>query len=289
LIPKNILLIFNAFSNGGNSSKNFLDYTSFLQKHEIQYYLYSTLGANDKPEILRLFHLFQFTHISIIGGDGTINLTINALDDLDIPMHLIPSGSGNDFVKMIYNGKKQEEIFEMITKDQPTTMQVDVWKCNDLRFVNGFGAGFDGIIANKTARTLSHTPSQSKYWTEVMKQLFFYRSPTFNVNGVNYPTFMISAANGQIYGGGFKVAPNAVVDNGLLNIIRIKQIFSPLRLLFLPLVIYGKHLSRSFVDEQNLTELTINSDQKLAAHIDGEPLYESSYHIKNDGKMTILC
>jgi diacylglycerol kinase family enzyme len=83
---------------------------------------------------------------------------------------------------------------------------------------------------------------------------------------------MLSAANGQTYGGGFKVAPKASVTDGLLDIITVKKISLFNRLKYLPVIEKGRHLDRSipFVHYEQTNELVIQSDHLLQAHLDGD-------------------
>lgn len=99
---------------------------------------------------------------------------------------------------------------------------------------------------------------------------------------------MLSAANGKVYGGGFKVAPNANISDGKLEIILCKRVSLFKRMYFLPLVKLGRHLHKSAIEYQQLEEITIASDCPIPAQLDGEPLIEKNFHIRKTGQVKVI-
>ena len=288
IIP--ILVVYNPAARGEKNEHLWEVYLAFLEKHNLRYMSYITAGDEEEAGIAETCKLYSCSIISIIGGDGTFKLVINALDHLNISIHLIPAGSGNDLAKMIYpNGiPAYADIFQYVLRKKPITKSIDIWRCNDQLFANGFGCGFDGSIAYDTKFKKGLLGTKTKYWVEIVKHIFFYKSPHISVNGKAYATFMLSAANGSVYGGDFKVAPNASINDGKLDIVRIKKVWIPLRLFYLPLVLLGKHLSTSVVEYEQLDQLTIVANKPIPAHLDGEPLSKNKYIISKEGKMEVL-
>ncbi len=287
---RQVLVIYNPAAQGGASRAVFNDYLDFLGINSIHSKTYETVGDEVEYGISLLMEEHTFTTISIIGGDGTINLTINALPHFNIPIHIIPAGSGNDLAKMIYpeDVPSYPEIFKQVLMTNVPTRQVDMWRCNDRLFVNGFGCGFDGSIAYNTTYKKGILGTKMKYWVEILKHIFLYRSPTFSVNGVEQPTFMLSAANGKVYGGDFMVAPHADVSDGKLEVVRIHKLNVFNRLLNLPLMKEGGHLKKDFVSYSREKTVHIKSNIPLAAHLDGEPMSDMEYRISRAGKVKVL-
>lgn len=287
---QNILVIYNPAAKGGASAKVFNAYLDFLGTNHIRCKSYETAGDGQELAISKLIQERNFTVISILGGDGTINLTINALPDFNIPIHIIPAGSGNDLAKMIYPEglPSYSDIFKRVLLTNAPTTYVDIWRCNDQLFANGFGCGFDGSIAYNAKYKKGIWGSKMKYWVEIAKHIFLYRSPTFSVNGIVQPTFMLSVANGKVYGGDFMVAPNADVSDGTIEIVRIQRLSVLKRLLNLPLMKKGGHLKKEFVSYHREKTVHIKSTIPLAAHLDGEPMSEKEYRISKAGILNVL-
>jgi diacylglycerol kinase family enzyme len=87
---------------------------------------------------------------------------------------------------------------------------------------------------------------------------------------------MINIANGKAYGGGFKVAPKANIEDGLLDLNIVGEIASFKRFYYIPVIEKGKHLDLSFIQYHHTKKVEINSANALPAHMDGE--YFSSDH-----------
>ena len=253
------------------------------------FFPYKTTLDNNRESISTLIKLKNFKTISIIGGDGTINIALNSLPNLDFNIHIIPAGTGNDIAKMIYKEINMNHIFNMILNPIKDYKMLDIWKCNQRRFSNGFGAGFDGLVAHRMHKKSYLFPISLKYYFEVLRIIFTYRSKTIEINGIESHLFMVSAANGRVYGSSFNVAPKAIIDDGLLEIVKIKKVHLFWRLLYLPRVQKGSHLELKVVDYERDNKITLSSKEKFHAHLDGEPILESVYHITFDGKIRVFA
>lgn len=224
-----------------------------------------------------------FTDLIIMGGDGTINYTINHFREITIPIGLIRCGTGNDFTDLLLGKRSMDNYIETALFGTPNL--VDAGICNNRLFLNGAGIGFDGwIVKNLLAKKLF--TGKAAYYSTVISLLFFYREQQITVT-IDEKTFtdsmfMLSAANGKAYGGGFKVAPNASVTDGLLECIWVKKISLFKRLRYLPVLEKGKHLDKPlpFIHYQQAKQLTIKSEFPLHAHLDGEHLMANTFEIK---------
>jgi diacylglycerol kinase (ATP) len=227
--------------------------------------------------------LETFTDLIIMGGDGTINYTINHFRKIAIPIGLIRCGTGNDFTELLLGKKSVEESIH--TAIFANAQNVDAGICNERLFLNGAGIGFDGwIVKNLLAKKLF--TGMAAYYSTVISLLLFYKelTVTLQLDGktITDSLFMFSAANGKTYGGGFKVAPKANVADGLLDSIWVKKISLLKRLRYLPVLEKGKHLDTplSFIHYEQSKQITIQSKVPLHAHLDGEHMMANSFEIK---------
>ena len=88
-----ILILFNPAARGGKSHLKLKAYTHYLVSQKLAFTIYETNGTRDAEDLALRFHENNYTAVSIIGGDGTLNLALNCLPHLDIPIHL----TGQDF------------------------------------------------------------------------------------------------------------------------------------------------------------------------------------------------
>jgi len=222
-----------------------------------------------------------FTSVWLIGGDGTLNYFINQHPHIHIPIALFKGGSGNDFAWKLYGNKSVDEYFEIVMKGGAG--KVDIGICNNKYFINGVGIGFDGEVVKSMGRKRI-LPGHLGYLLIVLRKIFLYGEKEMQIvidnASRNERLFMISIANGSRYGGGFLVAPQAIVDDGQLDIVIIKHIAPWKRFFYLPKVEAGKHLNLSLVEIFRKKKIMVQSSYKLAAHLDGELMEANKFEIE---------
>jgi YegS/Rv2252/BmrU family lipid kinase len=222
-----------------------------------------------------------FTETWIIGGDGTLNWFINKYPETELPLAVFCGGSGNDFHWMLYGERTTEQQVEEVLEAVPQS--VDAGICNGRLFLNGVGIGFDGAIVHDLLgkRKLA---GKASYLLSILKQIVGYREKhcTLQISSetIGQECFMISIANGRRYGGGFQVAPKALLTDGLLDINIVGKISSLKRMKYLPVIEKGEHLDLPFVQYRHSEKITISSSTKLHAHMDGEYFTDSIFEIQ---------
>jgi diacylglycerol kinase (ATP) len=223
--------------------------------------------------------LKAYTDVWIIGGDGTLNYFINKYPDCDLPLVIFKGGTGNDFAWKLFGNKNLEDCFSIALDALPR--KTDAGVCNGKYFLNGVGIGFDGEIVKSIDREKTFFKGHLAYYAAALRQMFFFHENYLEVNAkdVNWksPAFMLTVANGSRYGGGFLVAPDASVDDGLLDIILIPRISIFQRLNLLPGAGKGKHMR--ITQSTRSQYVTVRADGKVAAHFDGEAMEADNFEI----------
>lgn len=257
-----VAIICNAHSGGGAPEKALPELIRFLDKHGIAW---KRINDQFKDDIN------QFHKLIILGGDGTLNYTLNRFQHIQIPILIIPLGTGNDFAKLLHGKQKPAELFGLILTGKP--IAVDAGICNGKIFINGLGIGFDGAIAGMLMKN-KVIKGPLSYLVAVVSRVLFYASFTASLSDVFHASkksyLMICVANGKSYGGGFKVAPNASPHDGVFDVITVDAIAVLRRLLHLPAIRSGKHLHLPIVSHHYTSGMTIESPSLLPAHLDGE-------------------
>ena len=226
--------------------------------------------------------LTTFTDVFLIGGDGTLNFFINSYPACNLPVALIPAGSGNDFAWKLNGKKTWEESFETALNGR--VMAVDAGTCNGKYFINGVGIGFDGQVVKNMGRKRFISAGHLAYLFTVLREILFFKSVPVRVQWdetqESIRVFMISIANGSRYGGGFLVAPQANIIDGQLDLVTIKDLSVLSRLKHLPAMERGKHLHLPFMQQTICKTVQIESDQILPAHLDGELMEAALFDIR---------
>jgi YegS/Rv2252/BmrU family lipid kinase len=215
----------------------------------------------------------QFDCTVAVGGDGTINEIVNGLMGGESILGIVPVGSGNDFVRALEIPLKVVEAVDILMAMK--TRSIDIGKAGNRYFQNGLGIGFDAWVVEETVK-VHKLRGTAIYLYSVLKTIYSYKPPIVELlyNDVRREEkfYMITVGNGISLGGGFKLTPNAIIDDGLfdLNIIRdLKkwEIYQNLLSVFA-----GKHIYLEQVTTGRTDRLSINSEESFAAHVDGELL-----------------
>ncbi len=271
---RNIAVICNPQSGKGKPLKLLPSFENFIKQHGFNYQSFT----NNLPQ-----HINNFTDLVIMGGDGTINYTLNHFKTINIPIGIISCGTGNDIATLLIGKHPIQHQFE--TALFATPQKIDAGICNQKLFINGVGIGFDGWVVKKLmAKNLLH--GKAAYYSTVISLLLFYKETKVKIvtdeECIESNLFMLSVANGKTYGGGFKVAPFAEVNDGLLELIIINKLPLLKRLKYLPVIENGKHLDKplSFLKYKTCKKISLQSTQKLKAHLDGEYMESNSFDIE---------
>ena len=224
----------------------------------------------------------EFTGIVLAGGDGSINLFVNAFPAIKVPVGLIRAGTGNDFYEHLF-GKGHSLEAQLERAFGAPHFPVDAGLCNNKIFLNGLGIGFDGDVV-KSGLGKQFFTGKTAYFSTVIARLFGYQETEVSIQ-TNHkswsgPLFMLSAANGSTYGGGFKVAPHADMQDGLLELAWVEKISLWQRIRYLPVIEKGKHLNLPFIHYSQATKIILNSTQPLHAHLDGEWFESTRFEVQ---------
>ncbi len=221
-----------------------------------------------------------FTEVWIVGGDGTLNYFINKYPDCLIPLFIFKGGTGNDFAWKLYGNKKLDNCLQ--TALNASAKAIDAGICNEKFFLNGVGIGFDCEIVRSIHQEKFFLKGHLAYYAAVLRKIFFFREKELEIitKDISWKEhcFMLTIANGSRYGGGFLVAPEAIVDDGMLDIVLIRSINLFQRLLLLPGASKGKHLRIAKCTKSDA--VVVRCNKKISAHIDGEAIETDHFDIK---------
>jgi YegS/Rv2252/BmrU family lipid kinase len=223
-----------------------------------------------------------FTDAWIVGGDGTLHVFINKYPGFELSLALFAGGSGNDLHGTLYGDITVAAQVEKVLETQPR--YIDAGTCNGTLFLNGLGFGFDGMVV-KSMLGRKKLAGKASYLLSIMKHIFLYRERSCTItcnDAVPFTTecLMISVANGKRYGGGFQVAPNADVTDGLLDLVVVAKIDAAQRLRYLPVIERGEHLQLPFVQYRQTGRVQVSCATPLHAHLDGEYLSADTFDVR---------
>jgi len=163
-------------------------------------------------------------NIVAVGGDGTVNEVIQVLAKKVITLGIIPTGSGNGLARHCKIPLKMNEAVALLKNGKPAL--IDLGKINDVYFISNAGVGFDAVVCNTIKQTKSR--GLKMYVRKVIQQYFTYKADTYTIqiDGKEFTqkAFFMNIANGKEFGYGFEIAPEATLQDGLLDMIIVKTI-----------------------------------------------------------------
>jgi len=268
-----LFLIVNLIAGHGRCNLLFPKVKAELDRRGIDYELHYTNEPQEATDVAKWGIEAGFRRIVAMGGDGTVNEVANGMLGNDASLAVIPAGSGNDFVRMLGIPADPFAALNVLTDGRERTMDIGQ-VADDRCFVNGMGIGIDAQVARDVLE-MDRLRGGAAYVSAAIREVFRFRAFPATIESGDWRLdtvcLSIGVANGRYAGGGFKLAPEANVDDGMIDISAIEDYSKLERLVRLPRVRGGKHLQWRKVHYQQLTEATIASPSKLIAHMDGEP------------------
>jgi len=173
---KKYLIVFNPQT--GKKGLRYLDkLITHLGKMDLPYDIHHTESDTQLTEQKISEKLNNYSDIISIGGDGTLNMLSNILAFKNIPLGIIPCGTGNDFSRHIYN--KGDDVIATATSDK--IINIDLGWCNDRYFINVLGIGYDAMIAEETTEDNKIMFRTFFYLWNALKYLPFYKEKEIHI------------------------------------------------------------------------------------------------------------
>jgi len=212
--------------------------------------------------------------IVAVGGDGTVNEVASQMINTSSTLGIVPMGSGNGLARHLGISLNIEKAIELINKQD--TSVIDTGSINGKEFISIAGIGFDAFVAEKFA--VGNRRGFLGYFQIVANEYLFYKPHTYRITFddgrvVTEKALFIAFANSNQFGYNTTIAPNANIQDGLLDVCIVKkpQIYG------IPMI--ANLLLLRMIDASPLVNivkaksLTIIRDHDDVVNIDGEPLY----------------
>jgi diacylglycerol kinase (ATP) len=226
------------------------------------------------------------THIIAVGGDGTMNEVARPLIGQEhITTGLIPAGTGNDFNQILgFPDRFSDDHWDIFFSQ--SVIKMDVGRVNDLYFLNGMGLGFDAQVAAENyvePGEVAKASGKGKYIWHIVKTLLFYREQKVTIisrdKQQETDCFINTISNGRRFAGSFLLTPEAIANDGLLDVCMIKKLNLLQRFKILTMVPKGTHIHDPKVDYYQTEKLTVEFGIKVPFHVDGELYFDTTFEV----------
>ncbi|QRG86221.1 diacylglycerol kinase family protein [Bulleidia sp. zg-1006] len=269
--------------SGSYRNKTWLYVENEFQKRGILYQVFFSTKNHDVNDILKGLQHGQVMDVIIIGGDGSMNLAVNAIRDFTkVRLGYIPSGSGNDFGRGMNITRDAQVALEAILKEG--YRQVDVPEIQILqgdypqrrRFLISCGIGYDALACYHVSKSHWKAPLNKigmghlVYLAYGALSMFEYKP--FSLSDEKEEIAFIAVMNQRYEGGGFLFSPNASAEDGLLDFVKISKIKRFRMVSLIPSARDGKHVNTPYVHIEQKDQEHFKFNQPVYIHVDGETL-----------------
>jgi diacylglycerol kinase (ATP) len=235
--------------------------------------------------------------ILLFGGDGTIHRHLSELVRLGLPVLVVPVGSGNDFARALGLRRVRDALaaWRRFCAQQDNVRAIDLGVVLPLHrnaggapaphesskyFCSVAGVGLDSEVARRANALPRWLRGHGGYALTLIPTIFRFAAFSMKISILDEaggwatrshrPTMLAAFGNTASYGGGMKIAPQAQMDDGLLDVCVIGGI-DPFKLACMfPTVYFGRHLSISEVDYFQSARLRVETETPFDIYADGE-------------------
>lgn len=246
-------------------------------ERKIDFEILPTLASGDYSFLEIKIKEEGITDIAICGGDGSVNQVVDALAHTGLNFGIIPMGSGNGLALTAGIPRNSRKAIDVLFDGTPRL--IDAFRVNKQFACMLCGLGFDAGVAHQFAE--QPTRGLRTYASLVTKGFFSANPFPFSIQANNYSfdveAFFISVANSNQFGNNFTIAPQAMLSDGLLDVVIVKKIAKPLLLLTVMRQVLSGQIKkietslRSPVIYFQTREVHLKNYAEAPMHIDGEP------------------
>lgn len=271
---KKYILVINPISGDVDKSEILVKVLTFAAEFDVEIIIYETSGDGDEVALRNLYALHQPNRILIAGGDGTIKMVAEALEQQDVVFGILPAGSANGLSVDLNLPSTIEENLAVAFNNH--FMKMDMICINGRKSIHLSDLGLNAELVKNYEN--SDTRGKLGYALQVITTLTELEEPFSATIVANNETIkcearMIVIANSQKYGTGVTINPNGKMDDGKFELIILKN---------LDLLVFGKIITGNMpvnsvdVEIISTNKATITTTSPVSFQIDGEYIGEET-------------
>jgi diacylglycerol kinase (ATP) len=210
--------------------------------------------------------------IVLVGGDGTVHSALGALVEEGMPFGVLPAGRGNDFVRNL--GAASREAGGLLTRDRLRVCHLDLATAGGVPYGSVACVGFDAEVNRLAREGAGYLRGTAGYVVCVLRALARFRpfEVEVEVDGWRWQgaITLVAVANGPCYGGGMRIAPQARMDDGVLDVCIVSAVPRATLLREFPKIFRGAHTSHPACIIRSGRSVTVRDGSEHEVFADGE-------------------
>jgi diacylglycerol kinase (ATP) len=270
-----IVVVANPAAGHGRAGRLIGKVTTTLHRLRLPHEIRVSESGPDVERLARDAAEGGATIVAALGGDGTVSLAANGIIGSGTALAALPAGTGDDFAKGIGAGKLDSAV-ELLAN--PKTVDLDVIEvttgAGKRTFLNIAGAGFDSEV-NETANGMTvKLGATGTYVVALLKTLSKFSPASFTIQvddeRMGLDAMLVEVGSGRWTGGGMKVLPDAMMNDGLLDVCVVEALSKPAFLRAFPRVFVGSHTSHPKVRMRTGSRVQVEANRRVLVYADGE-------------------
>ena len=265
-------LVINPVAGQGKGATVGTYVAGYLNSRGINYEIIIGRSGLDQADSLQRFldRNPDCSGVIAVGGDGLLHLVLQKITPAQVPLAVIPAGTGNDFVRTLgWSPDEIDAILQAVLSKKPQS--VDLGLVDGEWFAAILSTGFDSIV-NEKANTMSWPKGPMKYNVAIAIELPRFAPHHYEIvlddRTISTQAMLIAVANGRSYGGGMLVCPHADIADGYFDVMVLHPVSKLEFIKVFPRVFKGTHITHPAVEIVRSKSVKISSD--AVAYADGE-------------------
>jgi YegS/Rv2252/BmrU family lipid kinase len=270
-----LALIVNPHAGGGKTARELGGVQETLRELGLDHHVERTTSLEHARELARAAAQAGETAVAF-GGDGLIGAVADVLRHSDGVLGVLPGGRGNDFARMLGIPPTPRAACEVLANGEER--RIDLGVVGEHAFIGIASCGFDSD-ANRIANETRLVRGRLVYVYGLLRAIAGWEPASFTVtlDGGEPRTlsgYTIAAANSRYYGGGMMLAPDATLQDGMLDVVMIAQTPKLRFLARAPSVLTGAHVRLDNVEVLRARTIEIAASRPFTVYADGDPIAE---------------
>lgn len=270
-----LVVVANPAAGHGRAGRLIGKVTTALHRLRVPHEIRVSESGTDLEQLARVAAEAGTRIVAALGGDGTASLAANGILGTGAALAALPAGTGDDFAKAI-GAAKLDAAIELLA--HPKTADLDVIEvttgATKRSFINIAGAGFDSEV-NETANGMTvKLGATGTYLVALLKTLSRYSPAAFTIQvddeRIELNAMLVEVGSGRWTGGGMKVLPNAVMNDGMLDVCVVEALSKLAFLRAFPRVFLGSHTTHPKVRMRTGTRVQVEANRRVLVYADGE-------------------
>jgi len=285
---KPVLAVVNPASANKTTGRAWPSISAKLQAAGLEHEVRITSRPGEATEITRKALLEGFRTIVAVGGDGTVNEVVNGFFDGEkwlgdgARLGLVNRGTGGDLIKTLGLPKDEDLAIERLRAGEAKKLDLGRAKFTDhagakivRHFINIGDLGLGGDTVARVNRTTKALGGKISFLWGTLATMAGYRNKDVEIvidggEPIRGRMCMVIVANGQYFGGGMRIAPDAVMDDGLFDVVTVGNLGKLELVMNIGKVYSGRHVGHPKIRFYRGKEVVVRSPQAAMIDLDGE-------------------